>query len=380
MGLLTGILIASAIKGVVSISENVAEAAAAKSNERAAEATARAAESAAYNNSVQYRTQYVPQANSQSAINSYTIDLFYAKVALISYISNADERISREERREIYKLLDIAQNMYGKTVATKAEEIIDNEIASFMSLEPYLQKVQERDLDSLIFFADEVAQTDNKLTPEEEKAIKKIRSYIDSRKEKTEFHSLICPSCGGIMNADSYGYKAVCRSCGRETIMNTENSPARVNLPAACASCGRTLAKFDNSKRFTFCPYCGGNVYSKTGTANAAPMYASSQPVVRANTRNVRTNNTGPNLYISFNTINPSVGLVTRIVSTGVKNAYINGQTISFHLPQGNQEIILKIGMKNYSRNVFIPPSNSPVRIYASFNGRAQISIDQPPY
>ena len=39
MGLLTGLLIASAIKGAAAITESVAEAAAARSNERAAEAS-----------------------------------------------------------------------------------------------------------------------------------------------------------------------------------------------------------------------------------------------------------------------------------------------------------------------------------------------------
>lgn len=380
MGLLTGILIASAIKGAVAISENVAEAAAAKSSERAAEANARAAERTAANISAQYRSQPVPHTSSQGKYNPYDIDLFYAKVALISYISNADKKLSREERHEINQLLDVAENMYGEDVAAKAGEIIDSKVSSFMSLEPYLQKVQERDLDSLVFFADEAAQADSILTPEEDKALKKFASYIDSRKEKREFHDLICPSCGGIMNADTYGYKAVCRSCGRETIMNTENSPARVDLsskvdsPTTCSSCGKSLAKFDNSKRFAFCPFCGGNVYGNTRTSQAVV-----QPVIRTNAGNKRMNNNGPNLYITYNTINPSIGMVTRIVSTGVKNTYVNGQTITFHLPQGNQEIILKIGMKNYSRNVFIPQSNSPVRIYASFNGRAQISIDQPP-
>ena len=86
-----------------------------------------------------------------------------------------------------------------------------------------------------------------------------------------------------------------------------------------------------------------------------------------------------PNLYISFNTTDPSVGMVTRIVSTGVKNTYINGQTLSFHLAQGSQTIVLKIGSRNYNRNIVIPPDHSPVRIYASYNGRAHITIDQPP-
>ena len=375
MGLLTGILIATAIKSAVSISENVAEAAAARSNERAAEANARAAEArAAANNSVQYRPQYVQQTSPQIRNNQYEIDLVYAKIAMITYIAKADNVITAEERSELDQLVYVAGNMYGYDFAVRARGIIENEGSSFISVEPYLRKIQDKDLDSFLFYAEEIARTDNRMTAEETAALNKIRSYIDSRKGKKEFSNLICPSCGGHMHSDEYGFRAVCTCCGRETILNTDNSPHRVNAPTTCASCGRTLAKFDNSKRFSFCPYCGGNVYSNTG-----PAYAAQRPAARATINNTRPVNNGPNLFISFNTVNPSVGMVTRIVSTGVKNTYVNGQTLSFHLPQGSQEIILKIGMKNYSRTVVIPPSNSPVRIYASFNGRAQISIDQPP-
>ena len=89
-------------------------------------------------------------------------------------------------------------------------------------------------------------------------------------------------------------------------------------------------------------------------------------------------NHNGANLYITYNTINSNVGMVTRIVSDGTKHTYSNGQTFAFRLAPGCQTIILKIGKKNYSRDIVIHPSNSPVRIYASYNGRAQISIDQP--
>ena len=124
-----------------------------------------------------------------------------------------------------------------------------------------------------------------------------------------------------------------------------------------CPSC-RASMQYDDSREFMFCPYCSAKV--SRGSVFSQPQ------------------SDGPNLFITFNSNNSAVGMVTRIVSTGVKNTYINGQTLSFHLPQGPQTIILKIGKKNYNRNIIIPPDNSPVRIYASFNGRAQITIDQP--
>lgn len=352
MGLLTTILIASAIKGAVKISENVAEAAVAKS---AAEADARAAEAraAAQERAAEARIaaneraqsmpqpQYAPKTNPQIKNNQYDIVFFYAKVAIIAYIAKADNQISLEEKNELDQMIVVARSMYGSAVADKAVRIINNESNSFMALEPYLRKVQDRDLESFLFYADEIARTDNKLTAGEENSLKTLRSYIDSRKGKKEIHDLICPSCGGHMHSDEYGFKAVCQSCGRESIINSDNSPYKVNAPTTCASCGRSLAKFDNPKSFAFCPYCGGSVYSNTG-----PAYVTPQQAGRG-----KTYEKGPNLYISYNTINSSVGLETTIVSTGAKRTYYNGQLISFRLPTGNQTILLKIGNRSYSRD-----------------------------
>lgn len=139
-----------------------------------------------------------------------------------------------------------------------------------------------------------------------------------------------------------------------------------------CPSCGATM-QFDDSMASMDCPYCGGKV------ANVAEQVNITQNVnVSGTVVHVQDRSNDPNLFITYNTNNPSVGMVSRIVSTGVKGTYVNGQTLSYHLSQGPQTIILKIGKKNYSRDVVIPPDNQPVRIYASFNGRAQISVDQP--
>lgn len=179
-----------------------------------------------------------------------------------------------------------------------------------------------------------------------------------------------CPHCGALANAN--GKTANCTFCGSTFINPLFESE---NVSTVCANCGRTLEKFDNSKKFAFCPYCGGNVYSNTGMSHVSSQLASG-----INSINKSSSSNEPNLYISFKTVNSSVGMVTRIVSTGVKDTYVDGQTLSFHLAQGHQTIILKIGRKNYSRDIVIPSNNSPVRIYASYNGRAQISIDQPPF
>lgn len=126
-----------------------------------------------------------------------------------------------------------------------------------------------------------------------------------------------------------------------------------------CPSCGSRI-QFEDTMDSMYCPFCGVMVTNDTYDYQD------------------NSNSNEPNLYISFNSTDRSVGMVTRIVSTGVKNTYISGQTLSFHLPQGQQTIVLKIGRINYNRNIVIPSDNSPVRIYASYNGRAHISIDQP--
>ncbi|GEM_PF-1143102 len=131
-----------------------------------------------------------------------------------------------------------------------------------------------------------------------------------------------------------------------------------------CPRCGASL-EIDDRQEIMTCKYCG---YQQ---ANLSEKVEVTHKIDRSN---------DPNLYISFNTSNPSVQMVTRIVSTGQKNTYVNGQSMSFHLPAGRHEIILKIGKKNYSRTIVIPEDNQPVRISASFSGRANIGIDQPNY
>lgn len=141
-----------------------------------------------------------------------------------------------------------------------------------------------------------------------------------------------------------------------------------VNLK--CPNCGATM---DDGRDYLFCPSCGGKIINVAEKVDITHNVNVSGKVVHVQDR---TND--PNLYISFNSSNPGVGMVSRIVTTGVKNNYVNGQTLSFHLNQGQHRIIIKIGKKNYARDIIIPNDNSPVRIYASYNGRAQITVDQP--
>ena len=139
-------------------------------------------------------------------------------------------------------------------------------------------------------------------------------------------------------------------------------------IKMTCPQCGAQMT-VDDTREHIFCTYCGYKIENITQKIE-----------VSGTVQHIVDHSNEPNLYINFTTIDSSVSMVTRIVSTGQKNTYINGQTLSFHLPKGKQQIVLKIGRKNYDREIVIPEDNSPVRIYASFNGRNQISIDQPAY
>lgn len=310
------------------------------------------------------------QPKAPDLASKYDVDLFYAKVATLAYIAKSDNKITQEERNELDQALAVANNMYGVAVVANARGIFNNGSTSFTYLESYLMKVQEQDLDAFIFYADEYAKADKWLMPEEQIALQKLRSYIDARKGKKDFSNLSCPSCGAAMHPDSYGYKATCAHCGYEVVLNTDNAPQNFITYPKCSRCGKTFNQYRNSGNFKFCSYCGGQVIVVSERVQANNPRTSS----------VRDTSNDPNLYISYRTINPDVLMVTRIVSTGVKHTYINGQEQPFRLAQGPQQIVLKIGKKNYSRDIIIQPSNTPVRIYASYNGRAQISIDQPTY
>ena len=93
-------------------------------------------------------------------------------------------------------------------------------------------------------------------------------------------------------------------------------------LNMKCPSCGATM-QFDDTQSSMDCPYCGGKV------ANIAEQVNITQNVnVSGTVVHVQDRSNDPNLFISYNTNNPSVGMVSRIVTTGVKGSYVNGQTL----------------------------------------------------
>ena len=140
-----------------------------------------------------------------------------------------------------------------------------------------------------------------------------------------------------------------------------------------CPHCGANMDVNDELD-MVVCTYCGSKI------ANLKQKVEVTQNVnVSGVVKHVMDRSNDPNLIISYATTNPSVVMVVRIVQTGQKNTYLNGQTQTYHLQTGMYQIVLKIGKKNYERTIVIPADNSPVRINAAFIGRrAEITIDQP--
>lgn len=103
--------------------------------------------------------------------------------------------------------------------------------------------------------------------------------------------------------------------------------------------------------------------------SNAAPGYSYTQVTGAAQ---------APNLIIHYSATQPSVAMVTRIVANGRKDVYYTGQTIEYTVFPGYHQLIMKIGSKNYSRNIVVPGDGTALHVYGAWDGRAQISIGQP--
>ena len=137
-----------------------------------------------------------------------------------------------------------------------------------------------------------------------------------------------------------------------------------------CPGCGAKL-EFDDDHKTMFCQYCGNKI------ANIDQNININENVTITHKKDISSE---PNLHITYASTSPEIIMVTRIVSSGQKSIFTNGQSASYYLPHGEQVVVLKIGKRNYNRKIYLPEDNSPVTIRASFTGRANIEINQPPY
>lgn len=145
-----------------------------------------------------------------------------------------------------------------------------------------------------------------------------------------------------------------------------------------CPQCGAQL-EMDENRDFMFCQHCGTKVMNAAQKYEIKQDISVNQRVDVSGTVIHKIDNTGKaNLFINFLSVHPGVGMVVRIADTGDKRYYMSGQTLSYHLLPGQHVLVLKIGKKNYKRVIVIPETNEPVSIFASWDGRAHINIDQP--
>ena len=143
-------------------------------------------------------------------------------------------------------------------------------------------------------------------------------------------------------------------------------------IKMTCPQCGASM-DFDDSREFMFCTYCG------TKVANVAQNINIQQNVNVSGTVMHKTDYSDEsNLIINYSTIHPGVRMVVAIPSLRQKLIFLNGHNMAFRLPEGRNVIVLKIGKINYKRAIFIDSTKPPVRIDASWSGRAQIYINTP--
>lgn len=127
----------------------------------------------------------------------------------------------------------------------------------------------------------------------------------------------------------------------------------------------------DDAHEFQFCRSCGAKVNPRAAAQNTQVISASPDG---------SNSNGEPNLNIQYYSINPGVTMVVRFLFSNQMQYFVSGQRFSFHVPYGMHRITLQIGVRNYARDIFLPETNAPVTIYASWDGRAHIEISNPPY
>jgi DNA-directed RNA polymerase subunit M/transcription elongation factor TFIIS len=163
------------------------------------------------------------QIAKASSYSEYEVRLVCAKVAICSYIIFADKQVSEAEQKRINIIFGDIQNRYGPEVYDRALQAYNGAYVGFINVQDYLRQIQIKDIKMYLQSADEIAEADG-VNEDELKAIQRIKDYVEQL-ETGSVHTNVCPTCSGMMIIDNYGYKAVCNSCGRETIVDASNAP-----------------------------------------------------------------------------------------------------------------------------------------------------------
>ena len=142
-----------------------------------------------------------------------------------------------------------------------------------------------------------------------------------------------------------------------------------------CSKCG-TKQTVDETRDVAYCMNCGEKLYlgelsAPSGAPQTAPSAAPTPEERRAQVGS-------PNLFISYATMNPGIGMSVRFEETCEQYAFSHGQKFSFRLSPGYRILVITIGNRAYRKRIFIPSNGGKAVIHCSWDGRARINIEQP--
>ena len=189
--------------------------------------------------------------------------------------------------------------------------------------------------------------------------------------------NMICPKCGADLNKYIGGNIKFCWSCGYKFSNNEGAVSSNHFVPAGDLS-NDINARPTQNRSLSIVPV-SNNSLSTVPTQNRNLSMAQNPNMnhYMAPAPNPYPGSSpAPNLIISYYSAHPRVYLVVKVVSTGYRKVFVNGEKAGFSLIPGPQSLILKIGKKNYRRDIIIPPNGDTVNIQASWgSGVARINI-----
>ena len=129
-------------------------------------------------------------------------------------------------------------------------------------------------------------------------------------------------------------------------------------IRSTCPQCSANL-DVDDSRDVFFCQYCG---YKMINAREKVDVVHTGTVIYQQDRSNE------PNLFITYNSSDPTVSMTSIIPATGYKNVYTNGTTQSFKLAPGTYVIKFKIGTimkvnRKEERTIKIVDGNTPVKI-----------------
>ena len=169
-------------------------------------------------------------------------------------------------------------------------------------------------------------------------------------------------------------------------------------VKTVCPQCNNEI-DFDDARDFMFCYICGSKINHPNKAAQDAQLSDQAEdkesvpaaqpapapapqpaPAPAPAPQPAPAPALHPNLTIHFASVNPAIGMTVHFYATNQMVYFMTGQQYTANLPAGIHQLLFRIGRREYSRTIFVRDEKSPVTIYASWDGHAHITIDQPPY